>query len=327
MNRIGDFVSEIRVVNERRVGKFLGAELRYDENLLQNDECLAKLAQYNKYFTKNITSELFTDFYAETGLNLAYEIGKPQAKEKDTFHISKYGYTGPKDKEWYKQVRNEDILVKIYVDEIGELPSPERKEAESELSDTIRELNYSLSQISNPAEKAELVAKYMGEEFERTGVKQILVNPFGEIYIIYEDGRMLRDFKPYEENVDGIFAVDSSTAYLIFKDSAVEPLYWHKEAAVMSRDKYDKVVFDDYFLGLLKADHLILITVAWGMGQADTSVISLYSNVKDMELDHTDSRGQQIIGDIMIETKLHIKTKGGEIVLNGTPMVNNDVNG
>lgn len=193
----------------------------------------------------------------------------------------------------------------------------------------IFEINYRKNFAASLEEQAKIVAEVTGREIKTEGLKQIFARIDKGIFLLYEDGTLLHDFKPcteYGEGIEGIFAVDADTAYLIFKDNRVKPFFHHEKAVVLDEKRYDKVEFDAAILAMLEGNKLTVVARAWGRrATEDAYATTFYEGVKDVKIVHPwEPDGDY--ADYMMETELHIFTAhGDEIIQYGTPIVENPI--
>lgn len=188
------------------------------------------------------------------------------------------------------------------------------------------ELNYELSMQRASADKrpvidrqVEVLEKLVGEKFAKNGVKQIVSCKMRDIFIVYEDGKVLKNFQSYESRgVEGIFNAGRNFYYVIYKDNTVDALY--DENGAVLKGKYDKILFNENFLLLLKKNELVVLSWVWS-GIEDVneemSVIAVYDGVSDVQLSYSDPAP----GDEMMDTDIKIKVGGEWLTMRGAPMM------
>ena len=185
------------------------------------------------------------------------------------------------------------------------------------------DLNYELSWVRHKPieEQADVLAKVTGAKFDQKGIKQIVSCKMRDIFIVYEDGRVLKNFEPFEEtDIDGIFEASSDTYYVIYKSGAVDSLYSCDEATLHGR--YDKVLFDECFLLLLKGTSLIVLSWVWGETREgdEISVFSSFDGVEDAKLIHPWEKDGKEPSEPMVETEIKMKIGGKWLTMAGAPM-------
>ncbi|MDO4526600.1 MAG: hypothetical protein Q4B87_00705 [Candidatus Saccharibacteria bacterium] len=158
-----------------------------------------------------------------------------------------------------------------------------------------------------------------GRKFGKKGIKQIASCKMKDIYIVYENGKVLKNFEPYEtKKVEGIFEAAPDFYYVIYKDNTVGSLYPEDEPTLSG--KYDKILFDRNFLLLLRGDELLV--QAWAFpGEEEVSILTVYTGVSDMELIHTWEEVGREASDEMIDTNVKIKVGDKWLTIVGVPML------
>ena len=159
-----------------------------------------------------------------------------------------------------------------------------------------------------------------GREFEEKKVKQIASCRCKDIFIVYEDGKVLKNFEPYEsKKVEGIFNASRDFYYVIYEDNTIGSLY--SEDEVNLKGKYDKILFDENFLLALKGKELVVLARVWsGVDDDEVSVLTVYDGVSDVQLLHNWEPGSGI-GDGMMETDMKIKVGDKWLTMWGTPIM------
>ncbi len=179
--------------------------------------------------------------------------------------------------------------------------------------------NFLVSDVPVINRRIKVLEDLTGEKFERKGIKQIVSCKMKDIFIVYEDGEVLKNFEPYEtDKVEGIFEASPDFYYVIYKNNVVEPLYPEDEGALSG--KYDKILFDRNFLLLLKGEELVV--QAWVFSNdAEVSTSTIYDGVSDVRLVHTWEEAGREAGDEMMETNVEMKVGEKWLTMVGTPML------
>ena len=246
----------IEVYNARRVSNALGFEVKHYENLLENPKCEDFIKKYKKYF-ESTNKKDFIEFYNKTGIMISH-VYKGKYSKKYKYEEIEYvcfdqlGCSMEKERKKYPKRFNNHLLVltkvesltfennKIYAD--GKLIYDIDKEGKSkDLLKTIDLLNSEFDNIKDEYGSYEDPLRcslgeevlyrqketlsyynYLDYDLDTSDAEQLVLSPFGDIFVLKEDGTLLRNNEEYDKNVEYIWEQDEVTKFIIFEDSTIE---------------------------------------------------------------------------------------------------------
>ncbi len=300
------------ITNKRRVSKLIGIESIRDRKFER---------EYNEYF--NDTSiEKLNEFYEKTGLKLTNIYKLKEAYNKKSIdsrylRISELPYDFSEymiekisfnslgssiDSPFENDIYGQDIIAIHEVDEIWirdnkvvvdgkEIYTLYKNKEIIELENRCSEIRYELSFTKNIDEKNKIIHDNYDSEYEIKGeVKQIYLSPFGELFVLYNDGLLyMQEYGKhvnlkYAENVAGIWEANTYNCYLIFKDNYVE--FLASKSFYCHEKKYDKVIFKDNYLALLKDKELEVISKS---EDSEENYHSTFNEIDDIDLGEYES--------------------------------------
>lgn len=273
------------VCNQRRVSDFLGFKVN-DEDILNIPKCKDFITKYQSFF-KNVSISNFRNFYKETGLKLTIIYTQKTSNKMISFNALGSSI----DKIFKKDIYNHDILAINKVDSIeikNECIIIDGKKMyglNSNIDMSIHEkqykkIRYELCFAKSIDEKKKIIKEnYEQNVFLKKGIKQIYLGSFGNLYVLYEDGTLYQDNEIYAKNVSTIWETNSYVSFLIFEDYSLE--YLSNSNECYHNVKYDKIIYNDNYIGLLKDKELEVISI---LEESDSNYHAFFSNVDDISL-------------------------------------------
>lgn len=277
-------MKELIVCNQRRVSEFLGFKIR-DGDILNNKKCKEFIKKYQEYFENPMISN-FKKFYKETGLRLAIAYINPENPfEKIAFNELGASIEGvfPDD------IYNHDILVInkpssiVINDKYIEIDGKIKYIRGSNIGAIINErkyrnIRYELSVSKSIKDKKKIIENMYEQTYVlKDNIKQIYLNSFGNLFVLYDDGTLYENDRIYAKNVLGIWDANSYVCFLIFKDYHLE--YLSNSYDCYYNEKYDKIIYTDFYIALKRKNILKIINV---LEENDTNYHTFFSNVTDI---------------------------------------------
>lgn len=279
------------VCNKRRVSDFLGFKVNDGEDILKNINCKKFIKKYQKYF-KTATVEDFIEFNKETGLKLSNMYFQKNSANSISFNT----LGSSLDRPFKHEIYNHDLVVinevdnitiqdnKVIIDGIEMYTLNTNKDAIIK-ENLYYEIRYELSLASTLQEKNKIIQDKYNQNYElKEDMKQIYLSSFGNLFVLYEDGTLYKNNKKYAEDVLGIWEANSYVCYLIFKDYHIE--YLQTSSIYSHNESYDKVIFNDNYLALLRHKELEVISK---LDEVDTNYHAFFSNVDNISFGRSDT--------------------------------------
>lgn len=282
-------MNETIVTNSRRISDFLGFKVKNFEDLYKNPKASEFIRKYEKYLNAT-EKETLKEFFDRTGLVLEHtflcvgkRIGFDMFGSTENRYYKVYNY--------HLQVitRVEELKTKgniIYADgkEIYDLKEDEGNKEKLEhiahINDWFCEkICYGRETYEN--EKQSILGYEMEkiEFFENTC--QRVLNPYGDIFYLTEDGNLYCNDKEYDKEVLTIWEQDRYNKLIIFKDNKVE--YLSATFGGHFDEVYDKVLYGENYLALLKNKKLKVIVKKNPCRYQIESTESNFEGVDDIE--------------------------------------------
>lgn len=277
-------MEELIVCNQRRVSEFLGFEIK-DGDILNNKKCKEFIKKYQKFF-ENPKVSSFKRFYKETGLRLTIAYINPE----NPFEKIAFNELGSNIESVFPEaIYNHDILVinkpsSIVIDDKYIKIDDEIKYIRgSNIGAIINErkyrgIRYELSVSKSIKDKKKIIENMYEQNYIlKDNIKQIYLNSFGNLFVLYDDGTLYENDKIYANNVSGIWDANSYVCFLIFKDHHLE--YLSNSYDCYHNEKCDKIVYTDFYIALKRKNRLEIINV---LEENDTNFHAFFSNVTDI---------------------------------------------
>lgn len=308
-------MNSICVKNSRRVSEYFGFKVQENENILSNYNCKDFINKYKEYFFTTDTNK-FRDFYKKTNLRLCniYILNNSYKKMCISYHILKkeadiytfsnfmleeisFNSLGSSiDSPFREDIYNHDIVAFNFVEDIRiidrdiiidgkKLYKLFNNKSEIESQKQLTEIRYELYFEERIEEKVKIIHKKYDPQYKfQDNIKQIYINSFGELYVLYKnvdlyiEDYILCNNHLYAKNVLGIWEENIYRCYLIFKDNKIECIMlnnWHLKNSFNNK----KVLCTDYYLARLYKDELELITKNY---ETDESHHLWFDNVENI---------------------------------------------
>ena len=268
-------MNKIEVHNTRRVGEFLGFNVKPYENLYENPKCNEFIEKYKKYLNST-KKEDFEEFFSLTGIILRHHY---LCRQKSiSFDI----LGSNNDRSKTPQIFNSHLVVVTYVktmniengiiyadgEKIYDLEDDKSQKEKLNIIDDIN-VEFINANYDNGTNDGFLDDQYtilksyfkdsnLFEEYKyMNNHEQIVLSPFGDIFTLTTDGTLYRNDTIYDHDVEYIFERDRYTKLIIFKDKKVE--YISSTFGNPMSSQYEKLIYTDTFLGTLKDTTLTVI--------------------------------------------------------------------
>lgn len=256
---------KIIVQNNVRVGNFINTKLEHNDDLLSNNDPKVRnfLNNYSKYLNSYEEDEML-DFFKLTGLLIGHEI-----IEKGTFKRIYFSLMGPYSHDYIEvdskpEAYNNHLIIETYVDKLEVCKNniivntniiyyfKKKKEiGNSEHKYNISNMNIK-EQINYLKENNYLLPN-------TNDIKRILIDPFYNVISLTNKGCLYINDYLYSEGVDYIFELNTKDIKLIYKNRFIEEYSNHYNS--LTSQKYDKIIYDENFLAILKDSELLLYLI------------------------------------------------------------------
>lgn len=277
---------KLLVNNSRRVSKLLGKDVEILEDINQREDLKEWLEKYVKFFS-NANPESIREFEKMTGLELAIEYHCRNTNTSILF--TKIG-----------RVVERNFPIKIFNQHITALY--EVKSIEDIAGETIIDgvcVNYRSTdmlidllentknnqriseeiQLATLEDKIELLIDYgyLSYNFDTTNIKDLFLSPYGDVYALYSDGKLLKNNTFYEEGVKDLWILNDKTSYIIFEDNNLEYI---TSGWIGRNRKLEKIVYTDKFMAQLDNNELEIYIK---LEESQYCIDQIYEKVSDIE--------------------------------------------
>lgn len=253
---------KIIVQNNIRVGNFINTQVEHNEDLLSNNSPKIKdfLNNYSKYLYSCEEDDMLV-FFKLTGLLIGHEI-----IEKGTFKRIYFSLKGPYSYDYIEvdlkpNAYNNHLIIETYVDNLevykNNIIANNNIIYRFKMKNEIENSKHKYM-INNMNIKEQI--NYLKENNyflpNTNDIKKILIDPFDNIISLTNNGCLYINEYLYSEGVDYIFELNATDIKFIYKNRFIEEYSNHYNGLISK--KYDKILYDENFLAILKDGELIL---------------------------------------------------------------------
>lgn len=277
-------INKIIVDNNIRVGRFIGIEIKHQEDILLNNNIKVKefIKKYYNYLNSFKEKDM-TQFFKLTGLILEHEYIEKNSYNRISFS-SNGVYSWNFDKLENKPYScNHHIIIETYVDTLEVYDDKiiangeEIYTFEDIQKRDVNSSKWDLSMLSTD-ERIKYLKKKDYILPNVNNIKYILLDPFDNVLTLEKSGNMYINDYLYCTGVEYIFELNSMDLKIIYKNMKVEDYSSH--FASITYEKYKKVLYSEKFLATLK-DELLTIYLCLSLGY-NKSIYLVFDQVTDI---------------------------------------------
>ena len=154
-------------------------------------------------------------------------------------------------------------------------------------------IRYRLSTAKSINEQIEIIEETFNKQYKfKEKIKQIYIGIFQDLFILYKNGDLYKNDKIYATNVVAIWE-NSYLCYIVFNNNSIECISSNEN--YIYKRKYDKIIFNDYYIAFLKNKILTVINISM-YDEPDVNYYNSFYNVDDISFSIDDEHIDLIVG-------------------------------
>lgn len=294
-------MNETIVNNSRRVSDFLGFKVQKCENLYKNSKASEFIKKYDKYLNTTKKEE-FREFFYQTGIILEHIY----LFKSRVISFNMFGARVNRNYQVYnshlqiltrvEQLEINDNIIYANGKEVYNLKNDEENKEKLEHISHINDWFCEKIVYGNEVYENEkqCILGYEMENIEHhENTQQRILDPYGDIFYLTEDGILYCNDKEYDKDVETVWEQDRYNKLIIFKDNKVE--YLSATFGGCFDEVYDKVLYGENYLALLKDKKLKIIVRMNPDGYKIESTESNFSGIDDIEIEINEWDEEELI--------------------------------